>query len=276
MNIQELPPPVKGVDTYFIAGDWHIDHMDWPAFDILLKTARKFKSNKKDRKLIINGDFLDAAHLMARNPMYKQWINRSDGMDEYFIPVSDKELELGNRILDILQKNFSEIIYIFGNHDLRYNLMMKSCPSDFAHNFDIRSRLKLSSRGIHTVEYNDWLDIGSKLSITHGAYHGATCHKKHYEAAGAKSVIFSHIHHVGCKAFQVRGNTHHVWSLPALCDLNPEYIKNRETNWSVGFGVINMYEDSTFNFNIFQVWENRLILPEGKVITSNQSNPFED
>ena len=67
MKITKIKAPVKGqISTYFIAGDWHIDHMDWPAFDIMLKTARKFFKNKKDRKLIINGDFLDAAHLMAR------------------------------------------------------------------------------------------------------------------------------------------------------------------------------------------------------------------
>ena len=275
MKITKIKAPVKGqISTYFIAGDWHIDHMDWPAFDIMLKTARKFFKNKKDRKLIINGDFLDAAHLMARNPMFKQWIKRSDGMDEYFIPKSEEELDLGNRILDLLQKEFSEIIYVLGNHDLRYELMMKTCSKDYAHNFDIISKLSLTSRGIKTVKYNDWLDMGSKLSITHGAFHGATCHKKHYEAAGAKSVIFSHIHHVGCKAFQVRGNTHHVWSLPALSDLNPEYIKNRETNWSVGFGVINLHANSNFNFYIFQVWDNKLALPDGTVLTSNQKYPF--
>ena len=274
MNISELKLPSKGeINTYFIAGDWHIDHLDWPCLDIMIKTARKFFRNKKDRRLIINGDFLDAAHLMARNPQYKKWIKRSDGMDEYFIPKSE-ELDLGNKILDILQKEFSEIIYILGNHCIRYDLMMKSCPLDYSHNFDLRKKLKLTTRGIPTVNYNDWLDIGDKLSITHGQFHGTTCHKKHYEVSGSKSVIFSHIHHIGSKAFQVRGNTHHVWSLPALCDLNPEYIKNRETNWSVGFGIININHDSTFNFNIFSVWDNMLILPDGKVIASNLSNPF--
>ena len=271
MKITKIKAPVKGqISTYFIAGDWHIDHMDWPAFDIMLKTARKFFKNKKDRKLIINGDFLDAAHLMARNPMFKQWIKRSDGMDDYFIPTSEEELALGNRILDLLQKDFSEIIYVEGNHDWRYRDFMAKCPKDYAYNFDYRLKLGLTDRGIKVVNYNKWLDIGDNLSITHGMYHGSTCHKKHYEASGAKSVIFSHIHHVGCKAFQVRGNTHHVWSLPALCNLNPEYIKGRETNWSKGFGVINLHSDSTFNFNIFQIWNNKLILPNGKIIQGNQ------
>jgi hypothetical protein len=267
MKISKIEAPDKGeINTYFIAGDWHTEAMSQSSFKIMLAMARKIP--KKRRKLIINGDFLDAAHLMARNPQFKKWKGREDGMDEFFIPLSEDELNWGNRILDILQKNFNEIIYIEGNHCWRYRDFMSKCPADYAHNFDYRSKLQLTTRGISVVDYNDWLDIGDKLSITHGAYHGSTCHKKHYEASGGKSVIFSHIHYVGCKAFSVRGNTHHVWSLPAFCDLNPEYIKNRETNWSNGFGVINIKDNSNFNFNIFQIWDDQLVLPDGKVISA--------
>lgn len=265
MKISKIKAPVKGeISTYFIAGDWHTDAMHIPSFNIMLKMAKKLKKEK--RKLIINGDFLDAPHLMARNPLYKKWDKRGDGMDSFFIPESEKELAWGNDILDKLQAVFSEIIYVEGNHDWRYRDFMKKVSPDYAYNFDYRFKLGLNERNIKVVDYNDWLDLGTKLSITHGMYHGSTCHKKHYEASGGKSVIFSHIHYVGCKAFHVRGSTLHSWSLPAFSGLNPEYIKNRETNWSNGFGIINLHSDNTFNFNTMQVWNDRLILPDGKVI----------
>ncbi len=268
MKISEIKAPVKGeIFTYFIAGDWHTEALHEASFKIMLSMARKIP--KKKRKLIINGDFLDAPHLMSRSPLYKKWIKRSDGMDEFFIPKSEEELKWGNHILDILQREFTEIIFVEGNHDWRYRDFMSKISPDFAHNFNYRLKLRLKERGIKVVDYNDWLDIGTKLSITHGMYHGTTCHKKHYEAAGGKSVIFSHVHYVGCKSFVVRGNTVQSWSLPAFCELNPEYIKNRETNWSNGFGVINLHSDNSFNFNIFQVWNNRLILPDGKIIEGN-------
>lgn len=267
MKISRIEAPAKGeINTYFIAGDWHSEAMSQSSFKIMLSMARKIP--KKRRKLIINGDFLDAAHLMARNPQFKKWKGREDGMEEFFIPLSEEELSWGNHILDLLAKEFPEIIYIEGNHDWRYRDFMSKCPADFAHNFDYRNKLKLTTRGISVVDYNDWLDIGDKLSITHGMYHGTTCHKKHYEAAGSKNVIFSHVHYYGCKAFHVRGDTIQSWSLPAFCDLNPEYIKNRETNWSNGFGVINIKHDSTFNFNVFQVWNDELVLPDGKIISA--------
>lgn len=268
MRITEIKAPVKNkILTYFIAGDWHSETMHLPSFEIMIKMARKMA--KKNRRLIINGDFLDAPHLMARNPQFKKWKGREDGMEEFFIPISDEELKWGNDTLDALQSVFSEIIYVEGNHDWRYRDFMAKCPGDYAYHFDYRAKLNLNKRGIRYVDYNDWLDIGSKLSITHGMYHGSTCHKKHYEASGGKSVIFSHVHYIGCKSFHVRGDTHQVWSLPAFSELNPDYIKNRETNWSNGFGIINIHSDSTFNFNIFQVWNKRVILPDGKVLEAS-------
>lgn len=267
MKISKIDAPAKGeISTYFIAGDWHTETVSQPCLKIMLSMARKLP--KKKRRLIINGDFLDAAHLMARNPQYKKWIKRSDGMDGYFIPESERELKWANDMLDILQREFSEIIYIEGNHDWRYRDFMDKAPVDFAYHFDYRTLLRLTTRGIPVVDYNDWLDLGDKLCITHGMYHGTTCHKKHFEACGAKSVIFSHVHHFGCLAFNVRGHTAQAWSLPAFCDLNPEYIKNRENNWSNGFGVIHLKHDSSFNFNVFQVWNDELVLPDGKVISA--------
>lgn len=263
MKIEKMNAPAKGFSTAFITGDWHSGTMNMPTYKIL--KAHALTLPKEMRNLIINGDFLDAPHIMPRNPDYGKWIKRADGMEEYFVPFSDQEFEWGNEVLDDLQKVFNEIIFIYGNHDWRYDSFMNISPA-FAHNFDLKRRLKLTERKIDYVGYNEWLDWGDHLTITHGMYHGSTCHKKHYEASGGKSVIFSHIHHFGCKAFPVRGNTIHSISLPAMCDLNPGYIKGRETNWSNGYGLIQMRPDSAFNFNVFQVWNDTLILPDGKVL----------
>jgi ribosomal protein L24E len=266
MKISKIDPPVKGIDTYFIFGDSHTDAIHWPSLDIMAKRAHKLPKSK--RNLIINGDFMDAAHLMARNPMYKKWIKRADGMEEYFIEKSEEELEFSNKLLDILQGIFAKIIYGEGNHDWRYRDFMAKCPPDYAHHFDYRKILRLDQRGIDYYNYNDWLDIGDHLSITHGMYHGTTAHKKHYEASGGKSVIFSHVHYTESRSFSVRGNTRKVWSLPAFCSLNPEYIKNRETNWSNGHGEIYVREDGLFNFNTYQNWNNKLALAN-KIIEGN-------
>lgn len=261
MKIAQMALPSKGISSAFIAGDWHFKALNKPTFNILLDHARSLPPDM--RNLIINGDFLDACHIMKRADSFKKWIKRGDGIDEFFIPMSEEEFMWGNEVLDKLQEVFKEIIFIYGNHDERYNWFKTQISPAYEHNFDVGRNLHLDKRGIDYVNYNDWLDWGHKLSITHGMYHGTTCLKKHYEASGAKNVIFSHVHHHDIKSFQVRGDTINAISLPAMCDLNPEYIKNRETNWSNGYGQILMRPSGQFNFYCFQIWDNKLDLPTG-------------
>lgn len=266
MKISELSLPEKSkIHTYFIAGDWHTEAMDISCFNIMMRMAKKLP--KKDRRLIINGDFLDAAHLMERSPIFKKWIKRADGIEEHFLPLSEEELAWGNRVLDQLQAVFPTIIFVEGNHDWRYRNFMNICPVAYSHNFDYRLQLSLDRRGIDYVNYNDWLDIGPYLTVTHGMYHGTTCLKKHYEAARSRNVIFSHVHTDERKSFVGRGDTVKAFSLPAFCDLNPHYIKNRENNWDMGFGTINVRHDGKFHFNSFIVLDKKLVLPDGKVIS---------
>jgi hypothetical protein len=263
MKISKMMAPAKGISTAFIAGDWHTFALNMPTYNILIQHALHLPPEM--RNLIINGDFLDAPHIMPRNPQYKKWIKRPDGMDEFFVPHSKAEFEWGNKILDELSEVFNEIIFVYGNHDWRYDQFAK-ISAMYEDEFFLKPNLHLNARRMDHVDYNDWLDWGDHLTMTHGMYHGTTCHKKHYEASGGKSVIFSHVHYAGCKAFPVRGNTRQAWSLPAMCDLSPEYIRGTETNWSNGYGLIQMRSDSAFNFNTFQVWNNKLVLPDGKIL----------
>jgi hypothetical protein len=60
------------------------------------------------------------------------------------------------------------------------------------------------------------------------------------------------------------------WSLPAMCTLNPEYIKNSENNWSNGYGTLHMKPNGNFNFFTHQIWDNELILPNGLNIKNDK------
>ena len=263
MKLTKIEAPVKGISTVFIAGDWHSEALDIPTYKILKTHASLLP--KEQRTLIINGDFLDACHLMAKNGDFRKWIKRSDGIDDYFLPLSEEEFRWGNRILDELQSVFNKIIFVYGNHDWRYDWFISQAPPAYSHNFNVNIQLRLDERGIDTVGYNEWLDFGDNLSITHGMYHGSSCLTRHFNAC-LKNVIFSHVHNYACKAFQVRGNTKQSWSLPSMSHLNPGYVKGREMDWSNGYGVINMLPNSNFNFNVFQVWDGRLVLPDGTIL----------
>jgi len=230
----------------------------------MIQHAKMFP--KKDRKLIINGDFLDVEHLMKGQESFKKFASRADGIEDFFLPESEAEFNWGNERLDELQKIFSEIIFISGNHDWRYDWFKESkhCPSAYAANFDLRVQLALGPRGIKFVQYNDWLDIGN-FAVTHGAFHGTTSHKKHYEACG-KSCIFGHIHKNEVKSFAVRGETKTVWSLPAMCDLNPAYMKNLPNNWDNGYATCHMRYNGSFNMHTHVIIKGETVFPDGTII----------
>jgi len=265
VKVKKLKLPGKGkVDSYFIANDWHSYHLHEPSFKILCKAAKKIP--KQQRHLIINGDFLDCEHLMKRGENFQKYIKASNGIEDYFLPETQREYEWANEMLDQLEKIFQSITFIEGNHDWRFKWFMETLsPFAYRHNFCLPTQLHLKSRNILHVNYNDWLDLG-KLSITHGMYHGSTCVKKHYEAAGGRSVVFGHVHRFECRPFISRGETKQAWSLPAMCHLNPEYIKNTENNWSNGFGIAHVKSNGNFNLNVYQVWDDELVWPDGSII----------
>lgn len=263
-KIVELKLP-KEEQLWFIAGDWHADKLDIPTFNILIKHARSLP--QKHRNLIINGDFIDTPYFMPKNPGFQQWKDRIDGIEMFFLPEFESEIKWANDTLDSLQSVFNNIIFISGNHDNPRvdNFRENFCPSAYQEHFHLFKQLHLEKRKIGWVEYGDWLDFGA-VSITHGNFHGPTALKKHFEACGGRNVIFSHVHTSECKSFTSRGHTRCAWSLPAMCDLNPHYIKNNDTCWQNGYGTLTMKPNGNFNFHTHLIIDNELILPNGEVL----------
>lgn len=263
-KITKLKLPSKDkLHSYIIAGDWHSEHISNSSYNILLKMAKLIP--KEQRRLIINGDFLDCVHLMGKKGDLTK-LAKDTYVLELLAEESEVEYKWGNEKLDELQNIFDYIYFVEGNHDWRYrNFMDNYAPHAYKHNFNYVRRLELKERGIPFVKYNDWIDIGD-LSITHGMYHGPTAIKKHYEVSGSRNVIFSHIHYADSKSFIKRGSTVKVWSLPAMSKLSPEYLKNRENNWTNGFATVHMKHNGNFQCHIHEIWNNELILPTGKII----------
>lgn len=253
----------KENQTWFIASDWHSFNLHLPSFKILCEFANLLP--KKQRNLIINGDFLDIPYMMPKNPDFQTWKDRKDGVDMFFLPKFEEEIKWGNDTLDTLQATFNHVVFLHGNHDQPRleEFKAKYCPVEYRDHFNIDVKLNLLKRNIGSIPYGDWLDIGD-LSVSHGSYHGPSAHKKHYEAVGARNVVFGHVHSAESKSFHIRGTTRKSWSLPAMCDLNPHYIKNRDMNWSNGFATVQMRPDGKFNLHTHLVIDNKLILPTGE------------
>ena len=263
-KVHTAPLPLEGIRTTFVISDVHALYSHKPALDIFFKVA---SFHKKNCDLIINGDLADVDFFMARNELYQTWIARKDGVDEYFYPEYQKEMVWLNEFFDRTDEYFERKDYLLGNHEYRWDSALHSLPYHSHYLFDYKKDLNIDKRGINLYPYNDWLDYGPHLAFTHGQAHNAnTAHRKHFELSGGRSVVFGHIHNFDVRSFNVRGNTHQVISLPCMSTKNPHYLKGAENNWTWGFMVLNMTPDGTFWWNVFQIWNDKLILPSGKVV----------
>lgn len=259
----------KKIQHFIVASDWHSEHIHLPSFEILLKLAEKLGANKTS--LIILGDFLDVPYLMKKDENFQKWSKRSDSIDSYFLPQLEEESMFGNSVLDRCQDKFKKIIYVEGNHELRVRWFAEQeyCPAAYKHQFCLKNQLRLSQRSIDFVEYNDWVDIGDNLSLTHGMYHGPSALKKHFDAAG-KSVIYGHVHSAEVKAFSCRGKTKKAWSLPTMGTLSPEYLKNAVNPWTNGFALVSLKPNGHFQIHVLEIWDDELVLPTGEVLRGNR------
>jgi len=188
-----------------------------------------------------------------------------------FCPEFDKEIEWGNKILDELQKIFKHIVYLEGNHEARLDNVRKVVPISYRGYFRLEEKLHLSKRMIPFIRYNNWLDIGINFfSITHGMYHGATAHKRHYLAC-PNNIFFSHIHSCHEVPLQTRGVTKRATSTPCLCDMNPDYMREIETNWDNGFSTLTVTSDQNiYSTNNLIIRDGKLVLIDGRIIDGNK------
>ena len=249
MRVTTLPLPRYSVDTYIITGDWHSHYCCEDTVEKLLAMGRK-----KPTTLVINGDFLDAEPLMLKN--LGKYLVSCNTIEESLLPLVEAELEWGKNMLDRLKKVFKKIVFVAGNHEIRYD--NKQIPSAYRHNFDYR---KLFS-GMVFVEYNDWLEIG-KTRITHGCYHGMSHLKKHHALSPAFNTIVGHLHrHEILAMANIDGVTKSI-SLPCMRSIDAGYLKNAPTNWSRGFIIMNVDKSGDPHFCCLENKNGEMILPCG-------------
>lgn len=271
-KVYELPRPEKGeIFSYLHFSDVHSEYVDRNALKIALKVFQFIPI--KQRRIILNGDILDIKFAYQKCEKFKMHIKHFS-WDEYFIPEMMKEVIWFEEFYDLLRRyvlDEKSIYYLLGNHEQRLERkgFIDKCPADLKHNFDLRSALKSDLRKLRVLNYNDWFSIKVNkqpdLHFTHGYYCGMNPIKKHFLDAHC-SVMFGHTHETGIQSFKNVGETIIGYNNPCLCETSPEYLEARPQNWSVGFSIINVTEDNYW-VQIFNVINNKLILPTGELIT---------
>jgi hypothetical protein len=57
-----------------------------------------------------------------------------------------------------------------------------------------------------------------------------------------------------------------------MCDLNPDYIRNSETNWTNGYRTLYVKADGNFNCYSHTIWNNEMVIDGGILLKHRELN----
>ena len=156
----------------------------------------------------------------------------------------------------VLPKDCTKV-WLIGNHDRWEDDMAEGHP-EFKGMVDRPTTLDLADRGWVVVPNGKAYRISPNLKAIHGdqlqgimGYMSMTPARRAVDLYG--NVVFGHTHLAQSfsKVSPVETRKKQMaWNIPAGCDLNPEYMKNRPSGWVSGFGIGEMWKGG---FNVYPV-----------------------
>lgn len=250
--------------TYLVLSDIHSIYMDRRALRLALKTLEK--TVKSRRKIILNGDVLDFEFLHKKGQQYSDHIKAKDW--DWFAEEIEKEVlwykQFEEELLRVVRSR-DDIYFIQGNHEQRLERphFYDKVPHNYKHWCNLQELLELPDT--HYIKYRDYLKVGN-LYITHGHLAGRTPLNGHFNDGIYNNVLIGHTHEVGIKAFKGTDNTTYFgYNNPCLCDTQPRYLENKNTNWSVGFTLLHVQDEIT-RVTIKTIEDGKVYLDDGTIL----------
>lgn len=122
-----------------------------------------------------------------------------------------------------------------------------------------KSMLFLDKRGYKFHEYNKLIKFG-RLYITHGIYATMNSIKKHIDELKV-NVLFGHTHTLGMQLFSspARQIAFAGYNIGCVCDLAPDYMRNKPNKWTHGFAVGYFYDNGYFDIELIRVVNGRFV-----------------
>jgi predicted phosphodiesterase len=254
--------PIKGekpFQTFLVTSDYHVPEHNMTA----IKSILYMMDDVKFDGFINLGDFMDLGCISHWN---KQKKLTSEGMK-----LREDYIE-GNAILDEFDKRLpegSQKYFMYGNHEDWYYQFIELNPS-LEGLFEPKHELHLAERGYKVYDrYNDIFSIG-KLSFTHGIYAGLHYAKKHLDELST-NIMFGHLHsgRLRFKSSAAKQLSLAGYALGCLCDMSPDYMRNRPNDWTHGFAVVYFFEDGSFDVDLKRIVKGKFVY-NGKLYDGNR------
>lgn len=236
-------------DNILIISDLHIPYHNIKA----VTTALKYGKDKKVNCIVINGDLMDFHQVsrFVKDPRKRSHV---------------QEIEAGIEFLGILRKTFKHvpIYWLFGNHDIRYEIWLKSsAPILFMDDYyRLEDRMGLPKLKVTPLHHTTIIKAG-RLNILHG----------HTIFRGSASPVSpARTIYMKCKESSICGHTHKIsehtstrlngdivtcWSTGSLCELNPEYAPHAN-EYAHGFAHVRLFRDS-FEVRNFRINDGKIL-----------------
>lgn len=240
----------KACDNILVISDLHIPYHDIGAVTCALDYGKKHKINC----IVINGDLLDF-HQMSR--FVKDPRKRS----------AVHEIQDGIDFLTVLRKQFKHvpIYWLFGNHDIRYEIWMKSvAPILFMDDYyKLEDRMGLVKLRVTALNHTTIIKAGM-LNILHGhtIFRGSSSPVSPARTIFLKcneSTICGHTHKVSENtSTKLNGDIITCWSTGSLCELNPEYAPHANS-YSHGFAHVRIKPNGYFNVSNYRLKDGRIL-----------------
>jgi len=247
----------KEYESAIFWSDLHIPHHNTPAVKAVLKLMDDIKFDKCS----IMGDFMDLGCIGHWNKNRHKTLEMARLKDDYI---------LGNALLDEIDKRLpsdADKFYLMGNHEVWADMLLEEMPA-LTGLIEPETMLKLKERNYSVSQYNELVKIG-RLFITHGIYAGSNPIKKHLDELKV-NCLFGHTHTIGMRLSPspARSIAFSGYNVGCLCDLGPEYMKNRPNSWTHGFAIGYFFPNGYFDIQIIRIIEGRFIF-NGKVYDGN-------
>jgi len=238
--------------------DVHLPKQNKKALSCVIKTIKEIQPDI----VRLNGDIMDCG-VFSRHDIYHP--PKCHWTDDQFLKESKIDFQLMNQLLaNIAQASpKSEIHYALGNHEMWLYEFIALSPQTRQH-FSLENQLDLKKYKVKLFPYNSFQKYG-KLIITHGIYTGQHHAKKHVDMMG-KSILYGHLHDIQVYSkVTPEKDTHMAWCTGCLCDMNPEYLKNKPQNWNHGFAIIYVQKNGNYQVDLKRITKGSVVV-KGKCI----------
>lgn len=213
------------IDRWVAIPDVHDKDVSWPSLNAICDFVEDFKP----KYVIQIGDLLDYTCLMG---VGKKKYPSFDGQD---LRQLEEAFEIGQQVMDKIANSApkdAELVYEYGNHEYRAIELIARCP-EFKKLLDPEERMDLSRWKV--LPYLVGFKIG-KLNIFHGEFFGQNHvqkHLKHYQ----KNILYGHTHGIQQDTMASPMREIPIWgaAMGCVCNVNPDYQRNKSNQWQHGF-----------------------------------------